>query len=121
LERQGAKANLAKNLTEQFHTCKLLLDMKYLLLHDIQVNNMITKVGTRGQVSIPKEIRKKFKIESETRIEWFVDGKTIRVLPIPKDPVKAFRGKGNRTYTTDDLIKDRKQERSLEDVDDGKK
>jgi AbrB family looped-hinge helix DNA binding protein len=82
---------------------------------------MITKVGTRGQVSIPKEIRKRFGIESESRVEWFVEGKVIRVLPIPKDPVKRFRGKGNRTYTTEDLIKDRKDERALEEADDGKR
>jgi len=82
---------------------------------------MITKVGTRGQVSIPKEIRKRFGIESESRVEWFVEGKVIRVLPIPKDPVKTFRGKGNRSYTTEDLLRDREEERTLEDADDGKR
>jgi len=83
-------------------------------------NDMITKVGTRGQVSIPKEIRKLFGIESESRVEWFVEGKVIRVLPIPKDPVKALRGKGKRNYTTEELIRDRKEERRREDADDGK-
>jgi len=82
---------------------------------------MITKVGARGQVSIPKEIRKRFGIESESRVEWFVEGKVIRVLPIPKDPVKRFRGQGNRAYTTEDLIKDRKEERAREDADDRKR
>ncbi|MGQ9646840.1 MAG: AbrB/MazE/SpoVT family DNA-binding domain-containing protein [Thermodesulfobacteriota bacterium] len=39
---------------------------------------MKTKVTTRGQVSIPSEIRKKLHIESETKLEWKVEGNTIR-------------------------------------------
>ena len=76
---------------------------------------MKTKVTTRGQVSIPAEIRKKLRIETDTKLEWFIEGNAIRVVPVPKDPISAFRGKGKGVYTTQDLLKERTQERSLED------
>lgn len=69
----------------------------------------------RGQVSIPSEIRKKLHIEPETKLEWMVEGNTIRVIPIPKDPITAFRGRGKGVYTTQDLLRDRRQERRRED------
>jgi AbrB family looped-hinge helix DNA binding protein len=76
---------------------------------------MKTKVTTRGQVSIPSEIRKKLQIESETRLEWILEGNTIRIIPIPKDPITAFRGRGKGVYSTQDLLRDRRQERRRED------
>jgi AbrB family looped-hinge helix DNA binding protein len=82
---------------------------------------MKTKVTTRGQVSIPSEIRKKLHIESETKLEWMVEGNTIRVIPIPKDPITAFRGRGKGVYTTQDLLRDRRQERRGEDDRDQRK
>ena len=75
---------------------------------------MITKVTTRGQVSIPSKIRKKFHIEPESRLEWVVEGNVIKVVPLPKDAISAFRGRGKRKYTTKHLIKDRVIERKLE-------
>lgn len=82
---------------------------------------MKTKVMVRGQVSIPYEIRKKLHIESDTKLEWMVEGNTIRVIPIPKDPITAFRGRGKGVYTTHDLLRDRKQERRRKDERDQRK
>jgi AbrB family looped-hinge helix DNA binding protein len=72
---------------------------------------MKTRVTTRGQVSIPSRIRKKFNIEPESQIIWQTEGNTIRVIPIPKDPISAFRGKGAGRYSTEKMIRDRKDER----------
>ena len=79
---------------------------------------MKAKVTTRGQVSIPSEIRKKFNIEPESRVEWIVEGNVIKVIPLPKDPVAAFRGRGSRKYSTERLIEERKAERGKEDEKD---
>jgi len=81
---------------------------------------MKTTVSTRGQVSIPAELRKKYNIEPETELEWMEDGNTIRIIPLPKDPVEAFRGAGKGRYTSDKLIRDRKKERLEEDARDRK-
>ncbi len=76
---------------------------------------MRSKVSVRGQVSIPAKIRKKFKIDPDSKVEWITEGNTIRVIPLPKDPISAFRGKGKGAYTTTNLAKDREEERRLED------
>jgi AbrB family looped-hinge helix DNA binding protein len=79
---------------------------------------MKAKVTSRGQVSIPSEIRKRFNIEPESRVEWIVEGSVIKVVPLPKDPVAAFRGRGSRKYSTERLIEERRTEREKEDEKD---
>ena len=44
----------------------------------------------------------------------------IKLIPLPKDPIQAFRGAGRGRYTSDKLIKDRRKERLEEDARDRK-
>jgi AbrB family looped-hinge helix DNA binding protein len=75
---------------------------------------MKSKVTARGQVSIPSEIRRQFNIEPESSVEWIVEGNVIQVVPLPKDTVAAFRGRGSGRYSTERLIEERRTERAKE-------
>ena len=79
---------------------------------------MKTTISQRGQVSIPAALRKKYHIEPETQVEWIEEGNAIKIIPLPKDPIKAFRGAGRGVYTSGRLIKDRKKERLEEEARD---
>ncbi len=76
---------------------------------------MRTKVTKRGQVSVPSEIRKKLKISSNTELEWVVEGATVRVIPLPSDPVSAFRGSGKKGMVQR-LLRERRLDRRRENA-----
>ncbi|HEV8721427.1 MAG TPA: AbrB/MazE/SpoVT family DNA-binding domain-containing protein [Candidatus Binatia bacterium] len=74
---------------------------------------MRTKVTNRGQVSVPSEVRRKLRIGPNTTLEWVVEGATARVIPLPDDPVTAFRGSGRKGMTKRLLaerLRDRRKE-----------
>jgi AbrB family looped-hinge helix DNA binding protein len=79
---------------------------------------MKTTITARGQVSIPAALRKKYGLEEYMQVEWIEDGNVIKMIPLPKDPIKAFRGAGKNRYTTDKLVRDRKKERLEENARD---
>jgi len=76
---------------------------------------MRTKVTKRGQVSVPSQVRKKLKIGPETELEWVVEGATVRVIPLPSDPIRAFRGSGKKGMVKR-LLRDRRRDRQREDA-----
>ena len=53
---------------------------------------MVTTMTRRGQTVVPAEIRRRFHIQSNAKLEWITDGATIKVIPIPTDPIKGARG-----------------------------
>jgi len=68
------------------------------------------KVTTKGQVTIPVEIREKLGIQPGAEMEFAVDGDTIRVTPVRKAAaqgrriVQRLRGKATARMTTDEIM-----------------
>ncbi len=75
---------------------------------------MRSTISSRGQTAVPAEIRRRFDLGDRSRLEWMVDGDVITVLPVPADPVRAFRGVSKGKYTGAMLRADRTRERARE-------
>jgi AbrB family looped-hinge helix DNA binding protein len=71
---------------------------------------MRTTVTERGQTVVPARIRKDYRIGPHSRLEWIDDGQTIRVIPIPEDPVRAARGSSKGLSRR--LLEERERERA---------
>lgn len=76
---------------------------------------MKTKVTKRGQVSVPSGVRKQLHIGPNVTLEWIVEGSTARVIPVPADPVRAFRGSGKKGLVKH-LLKNRRRDQQKEDA-----
>jgi AbrB family looped-hinge helix DNA binding protein len=76
---------------------------------------MRTKVTKRGQVSVPSEVRKKLRIGPDTTLEWVVEGNTARIIPLPSDPIRAFRGSAPKGLLKK-LLQERKKDRRRDDA-----
>jgi AbrB family looped-hinge helix DNA binding protein len=84
---------------------------------------MTHKVGTKGQVVIPKAIREQIGIEAGDEVTFEPDGKDVRVRRVTDEPetrardIKALRGAWADTPGggTAALEKERRRERELEE------
>jgi AbrB family looped-hinge helix DNA binding protein len=75
---------------------------------------METIVSRRGQTVVPAAIRARYKIKDGDRLVWIDDGQTIRLIPVPADPVKALRGSGKGQNLTAKLLEERRKDRARE-------
>jgi AbrB family looped-hinge helix DNA binding protein len=51
-----------------------------------------SRVTSKGQVVIPKKLREKYGIRSETAIRWIEKDQGILIVPESEDPIVAARG-----------------------------
>lgn len=73
-----------------------------------------TVVTQRGQTVVPASIRKRYGIRGGDRLYWLDDGKTIKVIPVPGDPLRALRGRGRGEGLVEKLLKSREEDKRLE-------
>jgi AbrB family looped-hinge helix DNA binding protein len=84
---------------------------------------MTHRVGTKGQVVIPKAIREEIGIEPGDEVTFEPDGKEVRVRRVEDDSarradaIRSLRGIWADTPGggTDDLLEERRKERELEE------
>ena len=76
---------------------------------------MLTRVSSRGQTSVPAELRKKYGIDANSRLQWIDEGEVITVVPVTGDPIKAFRGKSRGKGLVRSLLEGRKEERERDE------
>lgn len=74
---------------------------------------MTVTVSHRWQTVIPAEIRRRYGIQANSKIEIIDTGKEIILVPLPKDAFKSSRG-ALRGVGTSDLLRLRRKERRRE-------
>ena len=74
---------------------------------------MRSTITSRGQTVIPAAIRRRFHLTPADGLEWIIEGDEIRVVPVHKNPIDAFRGQG-RGGANQRLLADRQQDRERE-------
>ena len=53
---------------------------------------LVVTASSRGQIVIPKDIRKRLNIVAGKRLAVKTDGDCVVLTPLPDDPVEAFCG-----------------------------
>lgn len=74
---------------------------------------MQSTITAREQTVIPAAIRRRFHLSPKDRLEWIVENGTIRVIPVRKDPIAAFRGQG-KGGSVARLLAERAQDKARE-------
>jgi AbrB family looped-hinge helix DNA binding protein len=93
--------------------CICLVQYDYDLPQEGNVT-METIVSRRGQTVVPAAIRAKYNIKDGDQLVWVDDGQTIRVIPVPSDPIAALYGRGKGQGLTKKLLEDRAKYRKKE-------
>ena len=71
---------------------------------------MQTMVTKRGQTVIPAAIRRRHHILDGAKLVWIDDGQTIRVVPVPADPIAALKGSAKGEQLVVRLLAERRMD-----------
>jgi AbrB family looped-hinge helix DNA binding protein len=73
----------------------------------------IVNFGTKGQVVIPRRLRREFEIEKGTRASVMSTPEGILLKPITRTYIKSLRGSLKGTKAMETFMAERKREREL--------
>lgn len=68
------------------------------------------KISTKGQVTIPQEIRERLGLQPGAQVEFETEGDIIKVIPVRKAHARGrrivahLRGRGTVKLTTDEIM-----------------
>lgn len=71
------------------------------------------RITTKGQVTIPQEVRERAGLMPGTDVEFLVDGGVVRLVKVPpagdrrtrgQKLVESLRGRGDFKMTTDEIV-----------------
>lgn len=68
------------------------------------------RITSKGQVTIPQEIRELLSLLPNTEVDFVVDGQTVRIVKAKgkrtrgKEVVQRLRGKAKTNMTTDEIL-----------------
>lgn len=71
---------------------------------------MTQRVGAKGQVVIPKEIRDVLGLQPGTEVDFEADGGTVRILPAGSAATQGLRGRYAHSGLAAALLADRERE-----------
>ena len=69
-----------------------------------------TKLSSRGQIVIPKEIREKLDLSPGQKLEVYEEGDKIVLVVVPEDPVDSLKGMFQTERSVDELRETGKEE-----------
>lgn len=75
---------------------------------------METTLTRRGQIVLAAEIRNRRNFKEGDKFVWLDDGQTIKLIPIPADPITALRGCGKGENLVQKLLEERRKDRERE-------
>lgn len=75
---------------------------------------MRSSISKRGQTAVPAQLRKKYGLGPDTKLEWLDYRGLIVALPVKGDPIKAARGLTRDEGLRGRLIEMRGRERERE-------
>ncbi|MFH0988666.1 MAG: AbrB/MazE/SpoVT family DNA-binding domain-containing protein [bacterium] len=74
----------------------------------------ISYVTVKGQVVIPAKLRQKYGIRNGTRVQFYEENDSIRIVPITPEFIKANAGfLGTKGKLLRALVEEKKKEREL--------
>ena len=76
-----------------------------------------SKVTSKGQIVIPKEIRARYGIKRTTIIHWIQKGEGVLMIPDSEDAVIAAKGMIHKSGMLEKLLQDRRADRLKENGD----